>query len=82
MKINKTACKTCPFEGENPIDISAESKTAITEYVIEGQNHLCHQDDSNNTICRGGRNLFLKVAASAGIISEPTFYFYPNSLQG
>lgn len=70
VKVRKTACHTCPFEGKKPLVLKRIHE--IQEYVINGTNHLCHSDTSNNTICRGGRNLFLKAACIKGMIDEPT----------
>lgn len=71
-RINKTACKTCPFSGEEPLPISQQAREEIVKYVCEGTNHLCHSDDTNQTICRGGRDIFLRVATLRGYIKAPT----------
>ena len=71
-KINKTACKTCPFAGTEPLILSEEASKEILSYVIAGTNHLCHSDDTNQTVCRGGRDIFLRMAALRGDIEVPT----------
>lgn len=71
-KINKQPCRTCPFAGAEPLQISEEARGEIIKYVSEGKNHLCHSDDTNQTVCRGGRDMFLRIATLKGYIEAPT----------
>lgn len=66
----KKACNTCPFEGKSPLALPPEKLTEIINYLGEGQNHICH--NSQNKICRGGRNLQLKIFTAQGFIDKPT----------
>jgi len=70
--IQKVPCKTCPFAGSNPIALEPDSLTDYYRNVIELQgSHICHSA-RNTTICRGGRNLTLKVLTAKGLLAEPT----------
>jgi len=72
-KVNETQCATCPFrEDGKGLDLGAAKMSEITAYLIKGQNHFCHSDSRNRTICRGGRNYQLSVWHRLGLISEPT----------
>ena len=65
-------CKTCPFAGSNPIALEPESLADHYRNVIELQgSHICHSV-KQTTICRGGRNLTLKVLTAKGLLKEPT----------
>ena len=71
-KINKTPCHTCPFAGRQPLNLEQSTRQNIVENVIRGINHLCHSDKSNKVVCRGGRDIYLRVAWMQGSISTPT----------
>lgn len=70
-KINSRMCKSCPFR-DGGLHLSPEKMTEIYLYLIEGVNHFCHSDRTNNTICRGGRNYQIEIWARIGRISAPT----------
>ncbi|MDJ0515505.1 MAG: hypothetical protein AAGJ08_13835 [Cyanobacteria bacterium P01_H01_bin.35] len=72
QRINKQPCRTCPFAGDEPLDITEGARQEIVSYVIAGTNHLCHSDESNQTVCRGGRDIYLRVATMIGAIKAPT----------
>lgn len=72
MKRIKHPCKSCPFEGSDPLILSPEKRADIVEYLNDGVSHLCHSDRRNQTICEGGRHLQLKMWAARGMIKEPT----------
>lgn len=72
QRVNKQPCRTCPFGGEEPLELTPGGRQDIINYVIEGKNHLCHSDESNQTVCRGGRDIFLRVATVKGFIKAPT----------
>ena len=65
-------CKTCPFEGETPIQLEPESFARYHQSLVkfEGQ-HFCHSVN-NKAICRGGRNLQLKLLYGLGFIESQT----------
>jgi len=46
--------------------------TEIQAYLLNGTNHLCHSDQSNRTVCVGGRNYQLEIWHRMGMISAPT----------
>lgn len=69
MECYPTPCKTCPFEGGNPGGIN------VNYYIQNIANfrasHLCHSTD-NKTLCRGARNIQIKIAYAIGMIDTPT----------
>lgn len=71
-RVRREACETCPFAGRRPIDLGAAKTAEILAYLGEGQNHLCHSDRTNRTVCRGGRTVQLRLMFVRGIISAPT----------
>jgi hypothetical protein len=77
MKVSKCAkarevqCATCPFR-EGGFDLGSEKMAEIYGYLLQGVNHFCHSDRSNQTVCRGARSWQLSAYCSMGIISEPT----------
>lgn len=72
MEVMKTACATCPFEGAHPVHLRLDALAEYTESIVTYQSqHLCHTAD-NKKLCRGGRNLMLRVMHVQGLIDEPT----------
>lgn len=71
MKLRKVQCNSCPFL-PNGLKISPREMARIHGDLLQGVNHLCHSDRSNNTICRGGRQVQLQMWCSLGRISAPT----------
>ena len=70
--IRKEPCKTCPFAGSDPIALEPDSLADHYRNVIELQgSHICHSV-KQKTICRGGRDLTLKVLTAKGLLREPT----------
>ena len=64
-------CLTCPFEGKQPIELSANSYARYVKNLMGEGQHICHS--SNGTrICRGGRNLQLKWLCMTRQLAEPT----------
>jgi hypothetical protein len=52
--------------------LGIERQIEITANVVNLQSqHLCHSAN-NKKICRGGRNLMLRVMCIWGFITEPT----------
>ena len=70
--IQKTPCRTCPFAGSDPIALEPESLQGFYQNVagLHGS-HICHSV-KKKTICRGGRDITLKVLAVMGLLAEPT----------
>jgi hypothetical protein len=71
MKLPKKQCSSCPFLDDG-IQLPMTKMLEIYSYLMDGTNHLCHSDRTDNTICVGGRNFQLQFWYEAGIISEPT----------
>lgn len=70
--VQPTLCKTCPFASTNPIELSPKRYNEIYQNVVKFEgNHLCHSVN-NEKICRGGRDIQIKIARAFGWISEPT----------
>ena len=70
--IQKTPCKSCPFAGSEPIALEPESLHNYYQNItgLHGS-HICHSVKTK-TICRGGRDLTLKVLTAKGLLAEPT----------
>jgi len=70
--IQKVPCKSCPFAASDPIALEPESLHNYYQNIVQLQgSHICHSA-RNTTICRGGRNLTLKVLTAKGLLAEPT----------
>ena len=70
--IQKVPCKSCPFAGSTPIALDPESLHNYYQNIVQLQgSHICHSV-KQKTICRGGRNLTLKVLSAKGLLREPT----------
>lgn len=69
VRVQNKPCSTCPFDGieSNFSDIENYHKSLCG---LEAQ-HLCHTAE-NRMICRGGRNIQLRILYSLGWIDEPT----------
>lgn len=70
-KVMDEPCLTCPFEGKFPVPKNSDERKSVFEDAVnlKGQ-HLCHTS-KDEKICRGGRNLLLKVLFEKGWIEEP-----------
>ena len=72
MQAQPEPCRTCPFAGREPITLSPARQAEITQSVCSFQgSHLCHSTN-NQTVCRGGRDLQIRLAFLRGLIGEPT----------
>jgi len=70
--IQREPCRTCPFAGSDPIALEPESLQGFYKNIVELHgSHICHSA-RNKTICRGGRDLTLKVLTVKGLLTEPT----------
>ena len=70
--IQKVPCKTCPFAASNQIALEPESLADHYRNVIELHgSHICHSA-RKTTICRGCRDITLKVLTAKGLLKEPT----------
>ncbi len=70
-KINEKPCGSCPFT-PNGLKLDECKMAEIRAYLARGQNHLCHSDHTNKTVCRGGRMHQLQVFFAKGWITAPT----------
>ena len=64
-------CKTCPFAGENPVQIMPKRYADFIDNLAGKGQHLCH-GAHNKAICRGGRNIQLRLLCAMGMLNEPT----------
>lgn len=71
MKLAKQQCKSCPFLPDG-LPLSPKYMAKVYGYLLQGENHLCHSDRSNETVCLGGRKEQLKIWHLLGRISAPT----------
>lgn len=70
--VQNKPCHTCPFEGKKPLQLSPQSQARYLQNLILGTGqHICHSSNSDR-ICRGGRNIQIKVFHSRGLIPEAT----------
>ena len=81
MKLPNKQCRDCPFRSDG-VELRPEKMANIFSYLIEGVNHLCHKDRTNNTVCLGGRNWQLKMWCSRGWIAEPTNEALATEMRG
>jgi len=76
--IQKTPCKTCPFAGSNPIALEPESLHNYYQNIVQLRgSHVCHSA-RKTTICRGGRDITLKVLTAMRLLAEPTDEEFEN----
>ena len=72
MQVMKYPCKSCPFEGSEPIDLHPQALEEYKKKIIRLESqHECHSVN-NEKLCRGGRNLLLKTLYLKGFIAEET----------
>ena len=69
--VQEKPCYTCPFEGKKPLQLAPESYARYIQNLIGEGQHICHSSGSTR-ICRGGRNLQLRIFCAKGLLSEPT----------
>lgn len=77
-KVRETKCATCPFrEGSKYADLA----DYLTASALQESTRICHSTGSNAInrrigkaplVCRGARDIQLKMFAALGVISEPT----------
>lgn len=71
-RVAKKPCPSCPFAGWAPLALPGERMAGIATYLAQGENHMCHSDESHRTVCRWGRDLQLRHWHNQGIIAAPT----------
>ena len=71
-EVQENPCITCPFAGTAPIQLDESSYQAYLEKLLNFESqHLCHSA-GNQKICRGGRDLQLRILCLRGLIPSPT----------
>jgi hypothetical protein len=79
MKVNEQMCATCPWREGSPYAYLAAD---LERSALSEGSRICHSTGSNNAInartgkpeaiCRGARDVQLRVLAGLGFLSEPT----------
>jgi hypothetical protein len=70
MKVRRRPCATCPFVNGHRSGLRVERINYYTDRLAQFKNqHLCHVEE-NKQICRGGRDLQLRLLVSFGVIAE------------
>jgi len=78
--VQEKPCKTCPFEGENPVQLHPSRYKELIENLTGQGQHLCHSID-NKAICRGGRNIQLRFLCAIGILTEATDKAFDQAME-
>lgn len=72
MPVQNNPCHTCPFEGREPIELEPERYAEYAAKIVNLESqHLCHSA-RDKKLCRGGRNIMLRVLCMRGLITQPT----------
>lgn len=71
ISVQINPCKTCPFEGKEPLQLSPERYHELIENLLGNGQHFCHSVN-NKMICRGGRNIQLRWLCAIKALPEPT----------
>jgi hypothetical protein len=81
IPVQPKSCRTCPFGGSDPIKLSVSSYQQYITNLVEGTGqHLCHSAE-NRVVCRGGREIQLKVLTARGFIPEPTDAAFSEAIE-
>jgi hypothetical protein len=72
LPVQQAPCRTCPFAGEEPIQLGPEAMADCLRNVNSFGNHFCHSVPQSMAICRGGRNITIQKLFAIGFISVPT----------
>lgn len=81
LKVCSKPCDSCPFEGKKPVRLLPHRLDEIYRNIVnlQGQ-HYCHSSD-NKLICRGARNLQVKILYIIGIIPELSNESFEETMQ-
>lgn len=77
--VQSKACKSCPFEGEIPIQLTPDRYRYFIENLMGNGQHLCHSQN-DKAICRGGRNIQLRILCAMGFLDNPTDEEFNNKM--
>lgn len=78
MEVNEAMCPTCPFRDGSQYAYLVD---ALVESALKDCSRICHSTGTNDisgrtekteTICRGARNVQLKVLHGNGFLPAPT----------
>lgn len=73
-------CVTCPFAGKKPLYLDADQIQKYMENLVgfQGQ-HICHTTQAN--VCRGGRDIQIRLLCALGKLAEPTDAAFDRAIQ-
>ncbi|MCT7965115.1 hypothetical protein NG799_02050 [Laspinema sp. D1] len=72
VPVQDKPCRTCPFAGQNPIPLEPERYAQYLMPLVKGSSqHLCHSANDKK-VCRGGRDIQLRMFYCKGVITAPT----------
>jgi hypothetical protein len=87
MKVCKTMCATCPFrEGSKYASLAP----SLTLSALSEASRICHSTGTNaiggktgkpSRICRGARNIQIRMFVSMGLLNEPTDEAWAKTLK-
>lgn len=81
-KVRIQKCSTCPFRHDSPL---AHLQGDLTAQVLTEGNHMCHaeqlQDKEPTYVCRGARDIQLRVFCNLGAIKAPTDEAWAEALK-
>ena len=77
--VQQKPCLTCPFEGKKPVQLSSERYQYFIDNLAGKGQHFCHSAD-NKAICRGGRNIQLRILCALKLLDEPTDECFDEAL--
>jgi len=80
LKVQPQPCHTCPFEGKEPVQLDPVRYNYFIKKLAGESQHLCHSVD-NKMICRGGRNIQLRILYAMGLIDKPTDECFDEAIQ-
>lgn len=72
LLMHKAMCKDCPFREDGHAIAYGDYMLDVYQNLLNMSNHACHNDPTHQTVCRGGRDWQLTIAARTGIIEAPT----------
>jgi len=71
FEVQKEPCRTCPFAGKEAVRLDSKCYAELIQNLAKGYQHLCHSA-GNEKICRGGREIQLRLFCHYGYLDEPT----------
>lgn len=78
--VQRSPCITCPFAGKKPLYLAPDQIQKYMENLVgfQGQ-HICHTTQAN--VCRGGRDIQIRLLCALGRLSEPTDAAFDRAVQ-